>query len=116
MQVIRLCKYSMLRRLTWAIVLVALCLIPVLALADKPPQALFQAVTTTSQLVHRGECNIKSMNKEDVPCLIFYDAERDIVWLVLFDKNKDGVLAETHVIAIKDKKETVIWCRDNVCI
>lgn len=115
MQVIRTYKYAMLRRLMLAVVLVVLCVIPVLVLADKPPQELFQAVTTTSQLVYRGDCDVKSMNKENVPCLIFYDTKRDIVWLVLFDKDKDGNPAETHVIAIYNKVENIVWCRDTVC-
>lgn len=80
-------------------------------LADKPPDSLFRQVTTTSQLVHRGLCDVESMKKSDVPCLIYYDGANELVWLVLFD-NKEV----THVIAAKDKKESLIWCRQDVCL
>ena len=113
---IRLSKYSMIRKLwAWSVILVFLCALPFVVWADKPPDSLFKRVTTTSQLVHRGECNVKSMNLAEVPCLIFYDEANDLVWVVVFDQ-KNGEHAVTYVILSKEDHEVVAWCRQDVCL
>ena len=112
MRIIRTTKYAMLRRL-WAVAIILVFLCAVFpALADTPPKGLL-AYVSSYKLVHDKQCNFHEM--KHVECIIFYDEGRDIVWLVLFDKKKDE-LAITHVIGIKDKDETVIWCRQDICI
>lgn len=87
------------------------------ALADKPPDALYQHVVSTSQLVHRGECNVKSMHVENRQCLIFYNPAIERVWVVLFDTDKNGAPQVTHVLLVDEVgKEVVAWCRNNVCV
>jgi hypothetical protein len=105
----------MMRLFCWALFLIFLCAVTP-AMADKPPQALFEHVTSTAQLVHNGTCNVPSMKKKDTTCLIFYNAPQEIIWLVLFDKDKNGAPSVTHVVAVKDEKESVVWCRVNVCL
>ena len=117
MQVIRLYKYTMLRRLAWAVVLVLLCMVPVLVLADKPPDVLFKHVTSTSQLVHQGDCKVDSMKVKETPCLIFYNASIDRMWVVLFAKDKDDNNYVTHVLLVDEiGKEVVAWCHERVCV
>lgn len=120
MQVIRLARYAMLRKL-WAlaVILVFLCALPfvVWATVDKPPDVLFRHVTETAKLVHNGECNLKNMNIANRSCLIFYNEVIDRVWVVLFDKDRDGLPQVTHVLLVDEAgKEVVAWCRQDVCI
>ena len=84
--------------------------------ADKPPQALFQRVTDTSQVIFQGECDVKSLNKKDTLCLIFYDDKNDMAWVVLFDQDKDGAPQVTHVVMAKDGHEATAWCRQDICL
>jgi hypothetical protein len=51
------------------------------------------------------------MNIVERECLIYYDEQHDVVWVVLFNTD----IEITHVIAVKDKKETIVWCRHDVC-
>lgn len=86
-----------------------------LALADKPPQALFDRVTSTSQLVHKGTCDVPFLNKVGVDCLIYHDGQNDLLWVVLFD-GKGGAPSVTHVFMSKGDQEKVVWCRQDVCL
>lgn len=95
--------------------LALVCTLP--ALADKPPDALYQHVVSTSQLVHNGECNVESMKVKDRRCLIFYNPAIERVWVVLFDTDKNGTPQVTHVLLVDEVgKEVVAWCRQDVCV
>jgi hypothetical protein len=99
------------------LIALALFLFAPLVIADKPPQALYEHVTTTSQLVHRGECKVPSMNVEGRTCLIFFNPSIDRVWVVLFSQDKDGNNYVTHVLLIDEiGKEVVAWCHEKVCV
>lgn len=80
--------------------------------ADKPPSSLMQHISH-QQVIHDQQCNFRDM--KGVECLIFFQEEGEVVWLVLFDGNGQN-LRVTHVVAIKDKREEVAWCRQDVCI
>ena len=105
-----------LNRLGFVLTFIILLAAATAVFADKPPDALFKHVTTTAQLVHKGVCDVPSMKKKDTTCLIFYNAAQEIIWLVLFDKNKQGAPAVTHVVAVKNKEEHLAWCRQDVCV
>lgn len=111
MQVIRLCKYRMLRRLVWSLVLVGLCLASVLALAEKPPKPLLEHISS-HKLVHAKKCNVAFLNIKHVECMIYHDEARDTVWIVLFDDKLDI----THIARNKAGKEELLWCHEKVCI
>lgn len=90
--------------------LVFLCAaFPVLAVPEKPPQALMERVK--GELVHSDKCNFHE--EKDVECLIYFHDQTETVWLLLFDDN----LAVYKVISVNNKKqEKVEWCRNTVCI
>ncbi|MBP9717444.1 MAG: hypothetical protein KBD44_01880 [Candidatus Pacebacteria bacterium] len=104
----------MLKVFCWAVFLVFLCAVTP-ALADKPPDVLFKHVTETAQLVHQGGCHVKSLDIK-AQCLIFLNQEAERVWVVLFDKDKNGQPSVTHVILVTDGAETTAWCRQDVCL
>lgn len=81
-------------------------------LADKPPDALIRIVSA-NKVVHDQKCDFHQ--ERSVECVILYDNKRDIVWLVLFDENEDG-LSIYRVVAVHKKKESTVWCRQDVCI
>lgn len=113
MRVIRLCKYRMIRRLSYLLIGLILIVASAAVFADKPPKTLFEHVTKTSKLVHSGTCNVAFIKKNNVECLIFYS--ETVLWLVLFDLDKQGAPQVTHVIAVVDEKEQITWCRADVC-
>jgi hypothetical protein len=47
-----------------------------------------------------------------IKCLIFYDAEHDVAYLILFTKE----LAVTRVVGVKNKQETILWCGNTTCV
>lgn len=81
--------------------------------ADKPPKELMQ-VAASNPIVHDQTCNFQE--EKDIECLIMYDSIRSIVWLILFDADKDGNLTIYKVAAIHDKREMVLWCRSDKCV
>lgn len=83
--------------------------------ADQPPRSLFVEVTSTSKVVHKGYCNVESMNLRDEMCLIYYDEGKDALWIIMFDKQRGGV-AESRIILVQGERETLVWCRANVCL
>jgi hypothetical protein len=107
-------KRTLVRWASYFIIFMAILLATALAFA-KPPQALSNYILTRASLQHDGHCNVKQMNMVQVPCLIFYEKEHNIIWLVLFDKDKDGRWNETHVLADKDGQLVSMWCRSDVC-
>ncbi len=98
----------MIRLLCWAVFLVFLCAItPVMA---APDSRLVQHIEQFP-MVYSGDCKVDSMKIKSVDCRIFFDAKSTVVWLCLYDKH--GL---THIVGVKDSKETIVWCRSNVCI
>ena len=77
--------------------------------AEKPPKELM-AVVASAPIVHDDKCDFQGV--KGIECLIMYDASRDIIWLVLFDQD----LAVYMVAAVHKKKESIMWCRSNVCV
>ena len=109
--VIRTYKYAMIRRVFWSVVLVFLCALPFIVWAkETPPKALLEHVTS-HKLVHDKLCKVESLKLDGIECYIFFDTKNDVVWVLLFDTN----LEITHVLASKDNKEHVVWCRSDVC-
>lgn len=96
------------RRLLFALAFV-LSIASCAAWADKPPKSLMAHVAE-NQLVHDEQC--KFQGEDGIECLIFFDEAREIVWLVLFTDDQQTI---TRVVAIKDKVETIVWCRHDVC-
>ena len=96
--------------LLYAIGLVLLCL-STLAFGGKPPPHLMEYLNTIP-IVHREYCRVTSMKLEDVSCLIYYNKQEDIIYIVLFDDD----LGITHVIAEKGKREVLLWCHFKVCV
>lgn len=96
------------RNLLIAFLLVALCTLAP-ALAETPPQKLLDHVSS-KRLVHDKKCNFRE--EKNVECLIYYDDAQDVVWLVLYD----AALDITRLVSVKNRVETVVWCRANVCI
>ncbi len=109
-------KRRLYRMVGWWLTFIILLAAATAVFADKPPDALFRHVTTTAQLVHRGECDVKSLKVKDTTCLIFYNGKDDVVWVVLFDHDKNGNPAVTHVVSATNKKEKLVWCRQDVCV
>ncbi len=111
MNVIHTCKFAMLRRLTWAVVLVALCILPALVWADVPPQPLLNYISS-HKLINSKKCDVPFLNVKSTECMVYLDKKKDRIWVVLFDSK----LNITHVIVNNKGKEELVWCRDNVCI
>jgi hypothetical protein len=116
MQVIRTRSFSTILRRWFVGFVVFIALLSAVALVfAKPPMALNDYILTNGDVVHDGNCNVKQMNLLEVPCLIFYERKNDVVWLVLFDKDKDGNWQETHILADKNGQLISMWCRADVC-
>lgn len=95
------------RHLLIALVLVFLCALS--ALADKPPQTLLTHLGG-QKMVHDKQCNYQAM--KHVECLIYWQEKGQVVWLVLFNNEVEIIL----IVAVKDKQEIVVWCRNTVCV
>ena len=77
--------------------------------AAKPPQALFEMVTSTAKLVHKGTCKLPQKQVKGTDCLMYYDEGRKLIYMVLFTK-RNGGHDVTHVYAIDAKQEvTTLW-------
>lgn len=111
MNVIRLCKYRMIRRFIWAVALVILCAVPAIVLADTPPKALLQHISS-QQLVHSKQCNVEFLGLKNVECMLYYDNSKDTLWLVLYDKK----LNITHIGVNQQGKESLVWCHQRICV
>lgn len=97
------------KRLLLALILVALCSFPVWAKPEEPPQPLQQYIMRFP-LVYQGECDVESLRVKGAPCLIFYDGEHEVIWLVLFNKKLETI----RIIAVKNKEETTVWIRSDM--
>ena len=78
--------------------------------AAKPPQAMFDMVTSTAKLVHRGTCNLPERQVKAIDCLLYYNQERKLIYMVLFaQKNNEHYV--THVYAIEEVSAAVhtLW-------
>lgn len=100
----------------WVAVLIACLLMAITspARADQPPRELFIEVTSTSQLVHQGECDMSRLGMDDARCLVY--ANPSHFWLVLFDGAEDA--PQVSIILRLDaetREPTVAWCREDVC-
>jgi len=104
-------RLHFLRRYSFYIITALILLLAATAVwaKDKPPQALFEMVTTTAKLVHRGTCNLPQKQVKEVECLMYYDEGRKLIYMVLFTK-RNGGHDVTHVYAIDDKDAvTTLW-------
>jgi hypothetical protein len=117
MQVIRTRSFSTILRRWFVgfVVFIAMLSAVAIAFANEPPKALNDYLLQKTRMVHDGNCNVKQMNLLEVPCLIFYEEDKSIVWLVLFDKDKNGNWKSTHILADKDGQLVSVWCRQDVC-
>jgi len=76
---------------------------------NKPPQTLFEMVTTTAKLVHAGTCNLPQKQVKEAMCIMYHDEGRDLIYMVLFVP-RNGGHDVTHVFAINKKDEvTTLW-------
>lgn len=80
--------------------------------AEKPPNSLISHVAQ-QQIVHDEKCNFRE--EKNIECLIFLEEGRGIIWLVLFDENKNGDMLITRVVAVHNGEENIVWCRHDVC-
>jgi hypothetical protein len=78
--------------------------------AKTPPQPLLDHISS-QRLVYDKKCDVKSLGLTNIECMIFFDDERDTVWVVLYD----GKLDIMRIISAREGKETYVWCRSNVC-
>ena len=77
--------------------------------AAKPPPELFQMVTSTAKLVHKGTCKLPQKQVKGTDCLMYYDGGRNIIYMVLFAAKNNNVYV-THVYAIDEKEEVhTLW-------
>ena len=92
------------------ITVLVLALAATAAFAAKPPQALFDIVTSTAKLVHRGTCNLPEKKVKAIDCLLYYDQERKLIYMVLFAHRNDQMYV-THVYAIEEVTAAVntLW-------
>ena len=111
MRVIRVCSLRVyLRRYLFAFVAgLILLFASVAVLADKPPATLL-SIVSSSAVVHDKKCNFQS--ERNVECLLLYDEQRDILWIVLYDSD----VTIYKIVAVHKKQEVVIWCRQDTCI
>lgn len=114
MKVIRVCSLRVyLGRYLYAFIAGLILLLACVAvLADTTPKTLL-GIVSSSTVVHDKKCNFH--DERDVECVMLYDDQRDILWIVLYDETKSG-LAIYKIVAVHNKKETVIWCRQDTCI
>lgn len=114
MQVIRTYKYTMARKLIRMflafVVFIIFMVVAAVAWSKTPPKPLLNHISS-HPIVYDKQCNVESLKLKNVECLIMYDEKHDVVWLVLYD-DKLGI---TRIMAVKDKKETTVWCRHDVC-
>ena len=83
---------------------------------NKPPQTLFEMVTTTAKLVHAGTCNLPQKNVRETECLMYYDGKRKLIYMVLF-VGRNGSHDVTHIYLIDDKAVvTTLWTHPNLSI
>lgn len=92
-----------------SLALVLACAAP--AVFAGPPKPLSMHLASL-QVVHDKTCNVASMGIVERECLILNDAKHDMFWVILFDDS----IEITHAIAVKDKKEELVWCKPSVCL
>lgn len=78
---------------------------------ETPPQALLDKINE-HELVYDKKCDVKSLKLTAAECLIYYDRPKDTIWVVLFDSKLDI----TRIFSASNKKETHVWCRNDICI
>ena len=100
-----------LRRYMFVIVTVLILALAATAVfAAKPPQAMFDMVTTTAKLVHRGTCKLPQKQVTETLCIMYHDEGRKLIYMVLFaQKNNEHYV--THVYAIEEVTAVVhtLW-------
>ena len=100
-----------LRRYMFVIVTVLILALAATAVfAAKPPQAMFDMVTSTAKLVHRGTCNLLEKKVKETLCIMYYDEGRKLIYMVLFAHRNDQMYV-THVYAIEEVTAVVntLW-------
>ena len=94
----------MFKNLFIAIALVFFCAATVFA-QETPPESL---VNQYKDLPVKWDKRCDFHKQLNVQCLIQYDEDNDVVWLLLFDEN----INITEVVKVTaDKKEHVLWVR-----
>ena len=110
-------RLHFLRRYSLLIITVLILALAATAVfAAKPPQALFDLVTSTAKLVHRGSCKLPQKQVKETPCIMYHDEGRKLIYMVLFaQKNSEHYV--THVYVIDDKDEvTTLWTHPNLTV
>ena len=96
------------KRLLWAILIVALCALPPMTLAT-PDTALVRYLTSLP-VVHDGRCNVDKLNVKNRECLILVDQERGLVFVILYTDE----LKMTDVLMKKGDEEILVWSQSSV--
>lgn len=97
----------------WAVALVLLCAAPPVFANEEPPLVLQNYVNALPEHMAGQEITCSGTKHHKVPCRIFLDKERKLVYFCLYDGKGDI----THVIVIgEDKKEIPIWTRSDQTI
>lgn len=107
MQVIQTYRYSMLRRLAIAIVLVALCALPVLVFGQTQPAVVpphVIAIGEGVETVYVGQCPRPSGNMN---CMVGMHPTQPYGLMLLF--NKHNVLVKVLYLDNVRKAESTLW-------
>lgn len=82
-------------------------------MAITPPKWMTEHISSTSQQVHNGTCNVPALKVKEAMCQMYKN--EGTVWIVLVDRNRFQEPAVTRIIHAKGGKEQVAWCRWDIC-
>lgn len=101
----------MLKRLMFAVVLVALCAIPpAFAKMEEPPQELLDSYNHHT-IVHSKLCNFQ--NYKETECLLHFDFENKVLYVTLFDVHNNEPFIFLIATVDRDKNEQIVWVRSD---
>lgn len=96
-------------RLLVSLILVALCAIPPVLATEKPDTSVSRYLASLVE-VYDGKCNVESMKIKDRDCMILYDKYINAIFILLYTPD----IQLTHIIGVRNGKETVLWTNRNV--
>ena len=91
------------KRILWAILIVALCALPPMVHAT--PDTSLVRYLTSLPVVYDGRCNVEKLGAKNRECLIDDDQERALVFVILYTDE----LKVTDILMKKGHEEHIIW-------